>query len=186
MLFKKPYLGWTPGEGLGKEGTGSLTPLLLELKFDKRGLEANEEVSVYKTKLLENRFQSYDFPQVLKPKGQNNKGKKGSGKPGPIPMSSLQQKHPVSLLGELASKRRWGAPNYELVNEQGPAHAKSFLFKVRTTGKYFLETFSPSSFIQQVRLNGIDYTCNSTANNKKEAKSLAAKFCLQQLGILPS
>lgn len=41
-LLKK--MGWTPGEGLGKEGTGSLTPLLLELKLDKRGLEANEEV----------------------------------------------------------------------------------------------------------------------------------------------
>lgn len=125
---------------------------------------------------------------MLKPKGQNMKGKKGGGKPGPIPMSSLQQKHPVSLLGELASKRRWGAPNYELVNEQGPAHAKSFLFRVRTSGKKILENSSPSLFYfaQQVRLNGIDYTCNNTANNKKEAKSLAAKFCLQQLGILPS
>lgn len=42
-LLKK--MGWSPGEGLGKEGNGSLTPLLLELKLDKRGLEANEEVS---------------------------------------------------------------------------------------------------------------------------------------------
>lgn len=43
-LLKK--MGWTPGEGLGKEGNqGSLTPLLLELKLDKRGLEANDEVS---------------------------------------------------------------------------------------------------------------------------------------------
>lgn len=128
------------------------------------------------------------FTQAMKPKGQNNKGKKGGGKPGPIPMSSLQQKHPVSLLGELASKRRWGAPNYELVNEVGPAHAKSFLFKVKSTEKRFLKSLSPLLFpsIQQVRLNGIDYTSNNTANNKKEAKSLAAKFCLQQLGILPS
>lgn len=42
-LLKK--MGWSPGEGLGKESNGSLTPLLLELKLDKRGLEANEEVS---------------------------------------------------------------------------------------------------------------------------------------------
>lgn len=42
-LLKK--MGWTPGEGLGKERNGSLTPLLLELKLDKRGLESNEEVS---------------------------------------------------------------------------------------------------------------------------------------------
>lgn len=41
-LLKK--MGWSPGEGLGKESNGSLTPLLLELKLDKRGLEANEEV----------------------------------------------------------------------------------------------------------------------------------------------
>jgi protein SON len=41
-LLKK--MGWTPGEGLGKEKNGSLEPLLLELKLDKRGLEANEEV----------------------------------------------------------------------------------------------------------------------------------------------
>lgn len=43
-LLKK--MGWTPGEGLGKEKNGSLEPLLLELKLDKRGLEANEEVSL--------------------------------------------------------------------------------------------------------------------------------------------
>lgn len=43
-LLKK--MGWKDGEGLGKESNGSLTPLLLELKLDKRGLEANEEVSV--------------------------------------------------------------------------------------------------------------------------------------------
>jgi len=45
QLLKK--MGWTPGEGLGKESNGSLEPLLLELKLDKRGLEANEEVCVY-------------------------------------------------------------------------------------------------------------------------------------------
>lgn len=62
------------------------------------------------------------------------KGKKGQvprgGKAAPISMDNLQSKHPVSLLGELASKRRWGAPNYCLVSETGPAHAKNFIFKV--------------------------------------------------------
>lgn len=107
-------MGWTPGEGLGKEKNGSLTPLLLELKLDKRGLEANEE--------------------VLRVGGKGKGGKGGGGgakgKQAPISMDSLQQKHPVSLLGELASKRRWGAPNYAIVNESGPAHAKNFIFKV--------------------------------------------------------
>lgn len=41
-LLKK--MGWCPGEGLGKEKNGSLQPLLLELKLDKRGLESNDEV----------------------------------------------------------------------------------------------------------------------------------------------
>lgn len=32
------------------------------------------------------------------------------------PLANLEQKHPVSLLGELSSKRKWGAPAYDLVN----------------------------------------------------------------------
>lgn len=38
-------MGWRPGEGLGKERNGALQPLLLEVKLDKKGLVANEEVS---------------------------------------------------------------------------------------------------------------------------------------------
>lgn len=36
-------MGWKPGEGLGKERNGSLQPLLLKVKLDKKGLLANEE-----------------------------------------------------------------------------------------------------------------------------------------------
>jgi protein SON len=105
-------MGWSPGQGLGKDQNGSLQPLLLELKLDKRGLEANEEILRTSNKGM---------------------GRKGvpRAKPGPIPMDALMQKHPVSLLGELASKRKWGAPNYSLVNESGPAHLKNFIFRVR-------------------------------------------------------
>lgn len=39
-------------------------------------------------------------------------------------------KHPVSALGELCNKRKWGPPHYDLVHESGPAHKKDFLFKV--------------------------------------------------------
>lgn len=38
-------MGWTPGQGLGKEGTGTLQPLLLEVKLDTRGLQAKEEAT---------------------------------------------------------------------------------------------------------------------------------------------
>lgn len=37
-------MGWTPGRGLGKEGTGALQPLLLEVKLDTKGLQAKEEI----------------------------------------------------------------------------------------------------------------------------------------------
>jgi protein SON len=107
-------MGWSPGQGLGKDQNGSLTPLLLELKLDKRGLEANEEM----------------LRQSNKGMGKNRGGGGPRAKPGPIPMDALMQKHPVALLGELASKRRWGAPNYTLVNESGPPHQKNFIFKV--------------------------------------------------------
>ncbi|CAO1398954.1 unnamed protein product [Diamesa serratosioi] len=136
-LLKK--MGWAPGEGLGKEKNGSLQPLLLELKLDKRGLEANDESQRQKNN------RSFDL-------SNSNR--------------VLEQKHPVSLLGELASKRHWGLPQYDLISEKGPAHAKNFIFKIR--------------------LNGMEYQCSSPANNKKEGKAIAAKFCLQQLGILPS
>lgn len=39
-------------------------------------------------------------------------------------------KHPVSLLGEYCSKKKLGAPVYELCFECGPDHRKNFLFKV--------------------------------------------------------
>lgn len=48
-LLKK--MGWAPGEGLGKDRNGGLMPLLLELKLDKRGLEANEEVRIFNLKI---------------------------------------------------------------------------------------------------------------------------------------
>lgn len=38
-------MGWRPGEGLGKDKTGQLQPLLLEVKLDKKGLLTHEEVS---------------------------------------------------------------------------------------------------------------------------------------------
>lgn len=40
-------MGWRPGEGLGKDKTGSLIPLQLEVKRDKKGLLAEEEVFLF-------------------------------------------------------------------------------------------------------------------------------------------
>ena len=43
---------------------------------------------------------------------------------------SMESKHPVSLLGEFAAKRKWQQPFYEGVDEAGPQHNKQFMFKV--------------------------------------------------------
>jgi len=120
----------------------------------------------------------------------------GGGPPSSSSLATLEQKHPVSLLGELASKRRWGPPVYELVCEQGPAHAKNFIFKVTRRKQSghdgtICNSINPfSRFLlslclpQQVRMNGIEYECPKSANNKKEAKASVARFALQELGIL--
>lgn len=94
-------MGWKPGEGLGKEKSGALEPLLLEVKLDKKGLVANEE------------------QKKKQPKTQK------------VTVKTLEGKHPVSLLGEYASKRKLGAPQYSVCFECGPDHKKNFLFKVK-------------------------------------------------------
>nr|CAI5838941.1 unnamed protein product [Callosobruchus analis] len=131
-------MGWKPGEGLGKEKTGTLEPLLLDVKLDKRGLVSSDEQPHKKKQKLKNQ---------------------------PV-AKTLQGKHPVSLLGEYASKRKLGAPQYVLDFECGPDHKKNFLFKVV--------------------LNGVEYKPNVASQNKKEAKAAAATLCLQQIGLLPT
>ncbi|XP_039755260.1 protein Son-like isoform X2 [Pararge aegeria] len=107
-------MGWTPGQGLGKEGTGTLQPLLLEVKLDTRGLTSKEEVT------------SRHGKSVKTQRG-------GSGRRCPAPLVA-GGKHPVSLLGEYCSKQKLGPPEYSLCFECGPDHKKNFLFKVKVAG----------------------------------------------------
>ncbi|XP_059049948.1 protein Son [Achroia grisella] len=106
-------MGWTPGQGLGKEGTGTLQPLLLEVKLDTRGLQSKEEIGNRPNK-------------GMKPHRQT-RGR------GPAPLIA-GGKHPVSLLGEYCSKQKLGPPEYNLCFECGPDHKKNFLFKVKVAG----------------------------------------------------
>lgn len=39
-------MGWRPGEGLGKNKEGTLEPLQLEVKLDKRGLVSHQDVGI--------------------------------------------------------------------------------------------------------------------------------------------
>lgn len=61
-----------------------------------------------------------------------NKKKRPPAVPAQVQLD-IKNKHPVSLLGELSGKRKWGPPSYELVDEDGPAHKKSFIFKVHSS-----------------------------------------------------
>ncbi|XP_006622947.1 protein SON [Apis dorsata] len=131
-------MGWRPGEGLGKNKEGTLEPLQLEVKLDKRGLVSEQDIG-------------QKIGKTIKPL---------------VPaIKTLEGKHPVSLLGEYCSKRKLGAPVYELCFECGPDHRKNFLFKVK--------------------VNGIEYKPSVASPNKKQAKAEAAQICLQTLGLLP-
>ncbi|XP_076668342.1 uncharacterized protein LOC143368960 isoform X2 [Andrena cerasifolii] len=131
-------MGWRPGEGLGKNKEGTLEPLQLEVKLDKRGLVSEQDI------------------------GQ----KVGKATKPLVPaIKTLEGKHPVSLLGEYCSKRKLGAPVYELCFECGPDHKKNFLFKVK--------------------VNEVEYKPSVASPNKKQAKAIAAQICLQTLGLLP-
>ncbi|XP_076750858.1 uncharacterized protein LOC143423414 isoform X1 [Xylocopa sonorina] len=131
-------MGWRPGEGLGKNKEGTLEPLQLEVKLDKRGLVSEQDIGQKTGKAM---------------------------KPVVPAIKTLEGKHPVSLLGEYCSKRKLGAPVYELCFECGPDHRKNFLFKVK--------------------VNGIEYKPSVASPNKKQAKAEAAQICLQTLGLLP-
>ncbi|PBC33431.1 protein SON isoform X1 [Apis cerana] len=131
-------MGWRPGEGLGKNKEGTLEPLQLEVKLDKRGLVSEQDIGQKVGKTI---------------------------KPLVPAIKTLEGKHPVSLLGEYCSKRKLGAPVYELCFECGPDHRKNFLFKVK--------------------VNGIEYKPSVASPNKKQAKAEAAQICLQTLGLLP-
>ncbi|XP_067615217.1 protein Son [Eurosta solidaginis] len=138
-------MGWKPGEGLGRDKTGSIQPLLLDVKLDKHGLVARDD----------NLYNGYKQNKNKKPRPQNIAQQQ----------QAITEKHPVCLLNELTSKRKWTPPLYTLMNEAGPSHSRMFLFSVS--------------------INGQTYTPTQGSNTKKEAKVIAARYCLQQMGILP-
>ncbi|RWS22859.1 protein SON-like isoform X1, partial [Leptotrombidium deliense] len=128
-------MGWKPGEGLGRNKEGIADPVIPVLKFDTKGLVAESEVVK-------------NLPQQL------------TSTPAELP-----GKHPVSMLQEYCSKKKWIVPLYELIQETGPDHKKNFLMKVV--------------------VNGVEYQPSMSCPNKKQAKALAATVCLQAFGLLP-
>lgn len=107
-------MGWNPGEGLGKNKEGTVEPLVLDIKMDKKGLTSSEEAPIKKP-----------GPQI----------------PTKVP-KDLSGKHPVSAVVELCSKRRWPAPDFTLVHDSGPDHKKNFLFKIRVNSVDYQPTIA--------------------------------------------
>ena len=116
FMLKK--MGWTEGEGLGKDRSGEVDPLTLDIKMDKKGLMAAEELL---------------FNSKKKRTGMSGGGMGVAG--GDVltltAMKDLSGKHPVSALMELATKKHWGPPNFVQVMEVGPSHRRQYIFKVR-------------------------------------------------------
>ncbi|XP_059149540.1 protein SON-like [Physella acuta] len=135
-MFLLQKMGWKQGEGLGKNNEGSKEPLMLDIKIDRKGLTAAAESNKVKTVTA-------GVPRA----------------------KDLSNKHPVSALMELCNRRRWGAPVFTVVEESGPDHKKSFLFKVK--------------------VNNVEYQPSVSSTNKKTAKAQCAAVCLQEMGLLP-
>ena len=99
-------MGWREGEGLGKDQSGVVDPLQLDIKYDKKGLITAEEMV----------------------------GKRGKGEV--LTMTGLKDmtgKHPVTAVMEVATRRRWGPPTFTQAFECGPPHKKQYIWKVNET-----------------------------------------------------
>ncbi|XP_014254613.1 protein SON isoform X2 [Cimex lectularius] len=125
-------MGWRPGEGLGKNNEGTLEPLKLQVKMDKRGLVCAEELPK-KQRVLQ--------PPIKPPNTKN--GNTGNVK-------SIEGKHPVSLLVEYCTRRHYPPPVFTVCSEEGPAHKKNFIFKVTVNGIDYLPA-SPSPNKKQAK-----------------------------------
>lgn len=161
-MLKK--MGWQEGEGLGKDKSGDVDPLTLDIKHDKRGLIAMEE------EIFKRKRKSGDVMTLT-----------GCG--------DISAKHPVSGLMELATKRRWGPPNFVQALECGPSHKKQYIFKVGSQRLWEEMQDKPATSTNflcfQVTVNGVDYQPTIASENKKKAKADAATVALQELGLLP-
>lgn len=150
-------MGWKQGEGLGKNKEGSTLPLMLDVKTDRKGLAAKDNKKKPRTLPFVN---SVPLKMTLPGSTQQI----ASQKP-PQVKTDFAGKHPVSVLNELCSKRKWRQPEYSVVLDDGPAHKKEYIFKVI--------------------LNNEEYQGATSCNNKKEAKALAAQTALVKMGLLP-
>ncbi|XP_055532710.1 protein Son-like [Wyeomyia smithii] len=137
-------MGWCPGEGLGKRKDGSLEPHLPYIKTNKRGLDVSRTL-----------HQNKSF---------RNSQKNGGPRAKPKRTLITEGKHPISILAEYCSKQKWDPPIYQAVVDEGPIHAKNYVFKVT--------------------VNGTEYKAETGSNIKQSAKSEAAMVFLRKFNII--
>ncbi|NWQ70060.1 SON protein, partial [Neopipo cinnamomea] len=119
QLMRK--MGWREGEGLGKNKEGSVEPIMVDFKTDRKGKRCFGI--------------SWASRAAVAGDGQDHP----DGAPGWLP---CKRKHPVSALMEICNKRRWTPPEFVLVDDSGPDHRKHFIFKVRVNGNEYRPTFA--------------------------------------------
>lgn len=84
----------------------------------------------------------FQSPQVQKQRAQA--AKKAKATTLAQAKQNFESKHPVSLLGELSAKRKFGAPLYELVMQDGPSHQRQFLYSVSNIFNFQSNIFFPT------------------------------------------
>lgn len=112
-------MGWCPGQGIGLRLHGSLEPLRMEVKMDRRGLVAEEE----------RRGKLPVFTDGVKT----------------ISFAGYENQHPCSALNEYCTKQGWGTPAFGMVEESGNPHQKTFLFQVCINGMDYRPTVTGRS-----------------------------------------
>jgi hypothetical protein len=138
LLLQK--MGWKEGEGLGKDSSGPTAPLILDMKKDRKGLAWDDPASRLPPQPL------------LHPQLPTNL---------PPGLQRVARMHPLSALNELCFRKRWTMPSYKLIEDSGPAHRRTFRFKVT--------------------VNGVEYQPVVGNTNKKSARIDTAMACLQEL-----
>lgn len=160
-LLKK--MGWEPGQGLGRNNEGNTAPLMLTLKFDTKGLASSEDKR--KSKHMKPIVSKSVLPLQAGQQDNSSNNQEIYVRDNEILNfinSSVERNgHPVSILQELCSKYGFSSPEYEMLEENGPAHRPTFLM--------------------QVTINKIKYVPSYSSSSKKQAKLVAAQVCLQSM-----
>ncbi|XP_041638277.1 protein SON isoform X2 [Cheilinus undulatus] len=130
FLMRK--MGWKTGEGLGRNREGTVEPIIIDFKVDRKGLVAEGEKPQKQTGGLVVTKDLMGNGCIHKPRHST-------------PQGLAFRKHPVSALIELCNKRRIMQPDFVMVHHSGPDHRKNFLFKVTVNGvDYQPQTASPN------------------------------------------